>query len=57
MSDPTLTNKVETEIFRSADAPKGSVNVVVADGVVELRGEVKNPELKKSLEAQAREVS
>jgi osmotically-inducible protein OsmY len=56
MSDATLKNKVETQIFRSADAPKGAVNVMVVDGVVELRGEVKSPAIKKGLEAKARKV-
>ena len=56
MDDQTLKSKVETEIFRSADASKGSVNVGVVDGVVELRGEVKRPETKKALEARARKV-
>ncbi len=56
MDDQTLKNKVESEIFRAADAPKDSVNVNVVDGVVELRGEVKRPEIKKALEAEARAV-
>jgi len=38
MSDATLKAKVETELFRPADAPKGSVTIGVVDGVVELRG-------------------
>jgi len=38
--DITLARKVETEIFRPADAPKGSVNVQAVDGIVELRGQV-----------------
>jgi osmotically-inducible protein OsmY len=38
--DNTLKNKVETEIFRDANAPKGSVVVTVVNGIVELRGEV-----------------
>jgi len=37
--DNTLKNKVETEIFRPGDAPKGSIVVSVANGIVELRGE------------------
>jgi osmotically-inducible protein OsmY len=56
MDDLTLENKVETVLFRDQDAPKGSVSVNVVNGVVELRGEVKRPELKKDLEAQARAV-
>ena len=54
--DVTLARKVETEIFRSADAPKGDVNVNAVDGVVYLRGEVKAPELVRELEQQARKV-
>lgn len=56
MDDKTLQNKVETEIFRPADAPKDKVVVNVLDGVVELRGEVKRPQIKKELEAKARAV-
>jgi osmotically-inducible protein OsmY len=56
MDDRTLKAKVESVVFRDADAPKGSVDVDVVDGVVELRGEVKNPEAKKALESQARSV-
>ena len=39
LNDSALARKVETEIFRSEDAPKGSVNVNVEQGVVYLRGE------------------
>jgi len=38
--DRTLADKVRTEIFRRPEAPKGSVNVSVVDGIVYLRGEV-----------------
>jgi osmotically-inducible protein OsmY len=38
--DVTLARKVETEIFRDADAPKGDVSVDVQSGVVYLRGMV-----------------
>jgi osmotically-inducible protein OsmY len=40
LDDAELAHKVETEIFRPADAPKGSVNVNAQDGVVYLRGEI-----------------
>jgi osmotically-inducible protein OsmY len=36
--DLTLARKVETEIFRDPDAPKGQVSVDVQAGVVYLRG-------------------
>ena len=38
--DVTLARKVETEIFRAPDAPKGDVSVDVQRGVAHLRGEV-----------------
>jgi osmotically-inducible protein OsmY len=38
--DVTLAHKVETEIFRDADAPKGGVSVDVQAGVAYLRGTV-----------------
>jgi BON domain len=56
MDDVTLARKVETVIFRDADSPKGSVDVNAVDGVVQLRGEVKTPDLLGKLEKQARLV-
>jgi len=38
--DVTLARKVESELFRPADVPKGQISVNVNDGVVELRGEL-----------------
>ena len=40
MDDQTLADRVRSEIFRAADAPKGSVSVDVQAGVAYLRGEV-----------------
>ncbi|HEX6490508.1 MAG TPA: BON domain-containing protein [Gaiellaceae bacterium] len=54
--DVTLTRKVETEIFRDADVPKGQINVNVEDGVVFLRGELEQRDLIEDLEKQARKV-
>ena len=54
--DVTLARKVETEIFRDSDVPKGQVNVNVEHGKVVLRGEVQTPEMIRDLEAQARKV-
>ena len=39
-NDVTLAHKVETELFRSDDIPKGQINVNAQDGVIQLRGEV-----------------
>jgi osmotically-inducible protein OsmY len=38
--DVTLVRKVETEIFRGPDVPKGGVSIDVQAGVAHLRGEV-----------------
>src|SRR5438045_2059788 len=54
--DVTLARKVETEIFRDAEVPKGKINVNVEDGVVYLRGELEEKDLIKELEDQARKV-
>jgi len=40
MDDQTLADRVRTEIFRAADAPKGDVSVDVQAGVAYLRGTV-----------------
>jgi osmotically-inducible protein OsmY len=40
LGDVGLARKVESEIFRGADAPKGLVSVNAENGVVFLRGEV-----------------
>lgn len=52
----TLARKVESEIFRPAGAPKGTVDVNVHDQVVELRGVVARAELITELEQAAAEV-
>jgi osmotically-inducible protein OsmY len=54
--DNTLKAKVETEIFRDADAPKGSVVVTVVNGIVELRGET-DAQWSERLETEAAKVS
>ena len=40
VDDVTLARKVETEIFRDPDAPKGQVSIDVQAGVANLRGEL-----------------
>ena len=54
--DATLAQKVQSELFRPADAPKGAVDVNVANGVVQLRGEVERPELIEELVARAQKI-
>jgi osmotically-inducible protein OsmY len=55
-NDQALAERVKSEIFRPADAPKGSVNVNVENGVVYLRGEVKRQDQIQKLVEQAGEV-
>ncbi|HEU4450789.1 MAG TPA: BON domain-containing protein [Gaiellaceae bacterium] len=55
-NDATLASKVESEIFRDPDVPKGQVSVNAENGVVYLRGEVESPDLVSRLEQAAREV-
>jgi osmotically-inducible protein OsmY len=54
--DVTLARKVESEIFRDAEVPKGQINVNAEGGVVYLRGELDDPDLIKDLEKAARNV-
>jgi osmotically-inducible protein OsmY len=54
--DTTLARKVETELFRPEDAPKGQVDVSAARGVVTLRGEVGSGELIAELVERTRKV-
>lgn len=54
--DVTLARKVETEIFRDPDAPKGAVSVSVENGVVFLRGEVDDSAQVERLAGEARKV-
>jgi osmotically-inducible protein OsmY len=55
-NDQDLADRVKSQIFQPDDAPKGSVNVNVENGVVYLRGEVKRPDQIQKLVEQAGEV-
>jgi osmotically-inducible protein OsmY len=54
--DVTLARKVETEIFRDPDVPKGDINVNAENGVVFLRGAVTDESLIEALAESARKV-
>jgi hypothetical protein len=56
MDDVTLTRKVESEIFRPKGAPKGKIDVNAVEGVVWLRGEVKNQAQSTKIETQVRAI-
>jgi osmotically-inducible protein OsmY len=55
-NDQALAERVKSEIFQPAEAPKDSVNVNVENGVVYLRGEVKRPDEIKKLVKEAESV-
>jgi osmotically-inducible protein OsmY len=54
--DVTLAHKVESEIFRETDVPKGKINVNAENGKVVLRGEVDSAEMIEQLVKKARHV-
>jgi osmotically-inducible protein OsmY len=54
--DVTLARKVETEIFRDADVPKGQIVVNAQEGVVQLRGEVPDVQMLEAIAAKAADV-
>lgn len=57
LNDVAITRKVETELFRDPDVPKGQIDVNTAGGVVWLRGEAKTPEMINDLERRARDIA
>lgn len=54
--DATLKNKVESELFRDVDVPKGQINVNAENGKIVLRGEVEKPEMIQDLEKRTKKV-
>jgi osmotically-inducible protein OsmY len=54
--DVTLARKVETEIFRDAEVPKGKINVNAENGKVVLRGVVEEPSLIEDLEKRTKKI-
>ena len=53
LNDPALARKVESEIFRGEDIPKGDISVNAEYGVIYLRGEVPSRELIEELTTRA----
>jgi hypothetical protein len=54
--DATLTNKVESELFRDPSVPKGQINVNAQEGVIQLRGQVESRELIDDLVERTRRI-
>lgn len=55
--DATLAAKVETELFRDPSVPKGSMNVNVERGIVVLRGEVPDADMRDRLANEAGSIA
>jgi osmotically-inducible protein OsmY len=56
LNDPALARKVESEIFRGDDIPKGDVDVNAEYGVIYLRGQIADRETMQKLVERARAV-
>lgn len=56
LNDATLAKKVESEIFRDREAPKGQVDVNAENGVVFLRGQVEDSDQIRALVEAASQV-
>ena len=54
--DATLTAKVETELFRDPEVPKGDINVNAENGVIYLRGQVEDESLIAALGKSAKKI-
>lgn len=56
-NDQALADKVQSEVFRDPDVPKGDINVDVSDGIVALRGEVPSRDLMQKLDVEVRKIA
>lgn len=56
VDDETLTQRVESEIYRDASLPKGPVTLHAQDGVVTLRGALERNEQMRAFEEAVRKV-
>ena len=45
VDDATITDRVESQVFRDQDLPKGELNIDTVGGVVMIRGEVERPDI------------
>lgn len=55
--DKTLEQKVQSEVLGKEEWRQAPVNVMAANGVIELHGEVRTPDQIRSLEADVRKVA
>lgn len=55
-NDEALADRVRSEVFRPAEAPKGHVNINVEDGIVYIRGDAGDPKQIRELIRKAEKV-
>ncbi|HLJ68259.1 MAG TPA: BON domain-containing protein [Chloroflexota bacterium] len=55
--DATLRDRIESQLFRDWAVPKGDINVNVAAGIVELRGQVDQPGEIDEIEQKVRHIT
>ena len=55
-NDPTLEQKVQSEVFRGLDLSSKEISIMVTNGVASLRGSVDRPELIAQIESRVRAV-
>ena len=56
LNDPALARKVESEIFRDGELPKGDISINAEYGVIYLRGKVDSEDAREELAKRARAV-
>jgi hypothetical protein len=56
VDDSTLRDRVESELFRDPEVPKGNINLDVAEGRVTLRGQLRRPDQIGELQARVARV-
>ena len=54
--DVTLRDRAETELFRDPSVPKGTINLSVERGVLVIRGEVADTEMREKLGREAEAI-
>src|SRR6266487_2156642 len=55
-NDADLVQRVESEVFRDPDIPKGEININAEDGKIVLRGQMERPDQIRAIEKAVRKV-
>ena len=56
IDDVTIRDRAETELFRDPSVPKGTINLSVERGILVLRGEVPDDEMRARLAREAASI-